>query len=425
MNALSRKQLGRVTFASIALLAVGVSTSLAETILDERFIDDPIAAGRATVDGDADRFASRPSSLLARYDTALPTASLSWPLGRTFSHNTDFSYSFDFTLRGDTLAALPDAFAQLSFGLTNSTTTGDDRVGGNGTAFDLVTVDYFPNVSPVFGGPSLGPSVVETNRGGGFFDHLQFPFGAESQLDDEGESSLPTDMRLTAHVTYAAANKLLTLQMLGPDGLLPINQIGGRFGEEGGEDGDVTTIELFMPPTVRFSVDSAAILLWQDTFAPPGVSTVVADLDFHAIRVFDEIVAPTSTTLLSDLTGNGFVDFQDLTLLLANWNAMVAAGEGNLVDPSGSVVDFADLTVLLADWTGPGAIPSPRAVDQVAAQVPEPTAATLAMIGLMILLGAFTRLIKPRPLVAPALRTPHPTSGATNGRGFMGSEITP
>ena len=27
--------------------------------------------------------------------------------------------------------------------------------------------------------------------------------------------------------------------------------------------------------------------------------------------------------------------------------------------------------------------------------------------------------IKPRPLVAPALRTPYPTSGATNGRGFM------
>ena len=408
----------------VLILAIVVTAAdcPADTILDERLLDDPISTGRATIDGASGRFNFNSGSLLVSYDTALATTKLSWPLGQTFSQSTDFSYSFDFTLRGDTLAALPDAFAQLSFGLTNSATTGSDR---SGTAFDVVTVDYFPNVSPVFGGPSLGPSVVETNRGGNFFDHLQFPFGAESQLDDEGESSLPTDMRLTAHVTYAAANKLLTLQMLGPDGLLPINQIGGRFGVEGGEDGDVTTIELFMPPTVRFSVDSAAILLWQDTFAPPGVSTVVADLDFHAIRVFDEIVAPTSTTLLSDLTGNGFVDFQDLTLLLANWNAMVAVGEGNLVDPSGSVVDFADLTVLLADWTGPGAIPSPGAVDQVAAQVPEPTAATLAMIGLMILLGAFTRRIKPRPLVAPALRTPHPTSGATDGRGFMGSEITP
>ena len=387
----SRKQFGRAMFAAMALLAVGVSTSIAETILDERFVDDPIAAGRAKVNvgGDASRFAFDPSALLARYDTALATTKLSWSLEQTFSQDTDFSYSFDFTLRGDTLAALPDAFAQLSFGLTHSANTGNDRVGGEGgDAFDVVTVDYFPNVSPVFGGPSLGPTVIETNNGGTFFDHLQYPFGAESQLDDSddnsGESPLPTDVRLTAHVIYAADDQLLTLQMLGPDGLLPINQIGGRFGEVGGEDGDVTTIELYMPPTVRFSVDSASILLWQDTFAPPGESTVKADLDFHAIRVFDEIVALSSSTLLSDLTGDGWVDFQDLTLLLARWNERVAANEGNLVDPAGSVVNFADLTVLLADWTGPEAMPSPGLVDdQAAAQVPEPSGGALAILALV------------------------------------------
>ncbi len=372
-------------FASISLLAVGVSTSFAEPILDERFVDDPLVAGRAVVDGDASRFAFNPSALHAHYDTALATTKLSWPLGQTFSQSTDFSYSFDFTLRGETLAASPDAFAQLSFGLTNSANTGTDRVGGSGgDAFDIVTVDYFPNISPVVGGPSLGPSLIETNNGGNFFDHIQFPFGAESQLDDDGESPLPTDVRLTAHVTYAAEDQLLTLQMLGPDGLLPINQIGGRFGEEGGEDGDVTTIELLMPPTVRFSVDSASILLWQDTFAPPGVSTVKADLDFHAIRIFDEIVAPRSATLPSDLTGDGWVDFQDLTLLLARWNEMVAANEGNLVDPAGSVVNFADLTVLLADWTGPGPMPVPGLVaDHAAEQVPEPSSALLAIIALV------------------------------------------
>ena len=58
--------------------------------------------------------------------------------------------------------------------------------------------------------------------------------------------------------------------------------------------------------------------------------------------------------LAEDLTGNGFVDFEDLTVLLAAWNQNVSAVEGNLVDAGGTPVNFEDLTVLLAAWTGPG-----------------------------------------------------------------------
>ena len=58
--------------------------------------------------------------------------------------------------------------------------------------------------------------------------------------------------------------------------------------------------------------------------------------------------------LPADLTGNGFVDFQDLTILLANWNKNVSAAAGNLVNPGTTPVNFQDLTVLLAAWTGPG-----------------------------------------------------------------------
>jgi hypothetical protein len=63
----------------------------------------------------------------------------------------------------------------------------------------------------------------------------------------------------------------------------------------------------------------------------------------------------------ADLTGNGFVDFQDLTILLAAWNQNVSAAEGNLVDAAGSPVNLADLTTLLAAWTGPGAAGAPQA----------------------------------------------------------------
>ncbi|MCH8047409.1 MAG: hypothetical protein IID44_27235 [Planctomycetes bacterium] len=47
-----------------------------------------------------------------------------------------------------------------------------------------------------------------------------------------------------------------------------------------------------------------------------------------------------SDPILSDLTGNGFVDFEDLTVLLANWNKDVGVAGGNLVSPLVTVVNF-------------------------------------------------------------------------------------
>jgi hypothetical protein len=71
----------------------------------------------------------------------------------------------------------------------------------------------------------------------------------------------------------------------------------------------------------------------------------------------------------ADLTGDGFVDFQDLTVLLANWNQMVGMADGNLVSPISTPVNFQDLTVLLAAWTGPGPAASPPAAAVVEAGV--------------------------------------------------------
>jgi len=92
------------------------------------------------------------------------------------------------------------------------------------------------------------------------------------------------------------------------------------------------------------------------------------------------IDAPTSLFggLPSDLNSNGFVDFEDLTILLANWNKDVTADDGNLVEPLTTVVNFADLTVLLADWTGPGPAGSPEAA--LGEAVPEPSSLLLAVL---------------------------------------------
>ena len=90
----------------------------------------------------------------------------------------------------------------------------------------------------------------------------------------------------------------------------------------------------------------------------------------------------TLASLPSDLTNNGFVDFEDLTVLLANWNQNVTAAEGNLVDAANTPVNFEDLTVLLADWTGPGPAGSPEAALATEA-VPEPSSLALAVLGLL------------------------------------------
>ena len=88
----------------------------------------------------------------------------------------------------------------------------------------------------------------------------------------------------------------------------------------------------------------------------------------------------------SDLNRNGFIDFEDLTVLLANWNQDVGIEQGNLVDPDTSLVGFADLTVLLADWTGPGGAGSPEAALANEA-VPEPSTLLLATLGLLGVVG--------------------------------------
>ena len=89
------------------------------------------------------------------------------------------------------------------------------------------------------------------------------------------------------------------------------------------------------------------------------------------------------STIVGDLTGDGFVDFDDLTLLLAHWNEPDATQfEGNLVDPENTSVDFQDLTLLLAKWTGPG--PAGAAAAEAQA-VPEPSGMLLALVGMLCL----------------------------------------
>ena len=74
-------------------------------------------------------------------------------------------------------------------------------------------------------------------------------------------------------------------------------------------------------------------------------NTLEADRSFASAGLDVNIVVSTSS---ADLNGDSAVDFQDLTILLANFNKNVSAGQGNIVEPATTPVNFDDLTVLLA-----------------------------------------------------------------------------
>jgi len=84
-------------------------------------------------------------------------------------------------------------------------------------------------------------------------------------------------------------------------------------------------------------------------------------------------VIPGPATLAGDANGNGFVDHDDLAILLANWEqdpaVLADRSLGDFTDNTD--VDEDDLAVLLANWTGP----------PVGIAVPEPATLSLLALG--------------------------------------------
>lgn len=122
--------------------------------------------------------------------------------------------------------------------------------------------------------------------------------------------------------------------------------------------------------------------------ALPDVLTALTLASDHLPIVFQLNAAGEQTR---DLTGNGFVDFEDLTVLLAHWNKPRATfAEGNLVETNTTSVNFDDLTVLLAAWTGPAPAASPDAATLTQA-VPEPSSLMLCLAAVALLVGMPSR----------------------------------
>ena len=228
-----------------------------------------------------------------------------------------------------------------------------------------------------------------TNGAGtfGLHDGQQLAFGsgndntASGQLNENGQPRTQT----------------MLWEEFDPDGNFgPPNIVVGKIqwdADTGGED-IISVVRFLQDETLDEAafdalIDSLPALSsanWESN-KPDLDQSQFDSLSFSSLKFFvDEIRLGTTFSdivgvdpLPSDLNNNGFVDFEDLTILLANWNKDVGAADGNLVEPLVSVVDFADLTVLLADWTGPGPAGAPEAALGDNA-VPEPSSLLLALL---------------------------------------------
>lgn len=357
--------------AALCLFVGGVAPGLAAPLVFETFDVNPIASGRAQVIGNAARFTYEAGGLVAHYDSGQTTTEVLWPLGRTLNQNASFDVEAAFTIRSANFFAKANDFAQLSFGLLNSVTTGASRTGGN--AFDFVGVDYFPSQGtvPSWNVPALGPTVIQSNIGTSFFGRIEFPFGAESGLKIEG--ALPLDVQLTASLHYDASQRILTLGMRTASGPHDINS-SGDLGDVGGPDEDISTIQLFLPEDVVFSVDRLAIPLWNVPAVGGGSSALLADLLFDSLRVDLPSLVP------GDANEDGLVDAGDYTIWANHFlatNQSFATGDFT----GDGIVDAADYTVW-ANHFSPGLTVS---------AVPEPRSVALAAVGGLIVAGLFGR----------------------------------
>lgn len=305
----------------IVMLTAPIKVNADDISWTEDFSDDPVIAGRFDVPPghDAGRFSYDLAgpALTIHYNTSLPTAWYLRPIDsqqpRTLGRCEDFEFTVKFLVRSAGYSADPDSFAQIGWGLINSQTTGEDRVGGslNGPyAYDSLTLDYYPNITS-FGGPTLGTTIWHSDVGDGYFNSFDFPFGVESDLDaGAGDEAPALDTIYTAHVRYNSGAQTAMLTLQGPSGSLAINADGN--GGPGGPDGDVNTIQTAMFLESPFVVDTFALTAWEDTYdLDPQTPSVVADVDILEITFF------ARTLIKGDMNRDGRVDGLDIAPFVA------------------------------------------------------------------------------------------------------------
>lgn len=145
---------------------------------------------------------------------------------------------------------------------------------------------------------------------------------------------------------------------------------------------------------VRVRVDVDPTGAWYDTYLTDAwgweqmYQAGLITFDGDNSRAFNDVFTVSSntaagTTTLAvnllqkgDFNGDGVVDQEDLTLVLANWGRWVGAVEGDMTGVEGDLVDQQELSALLENWGAGTETPVGAAT-----VVPEPAGAAVLLTG--------------------------------------------
>jgi len=211
-----------------------------------------------------------PGSLTALYDSSLPAGLFGFALPRPVSQDDPFSAAAVFVIEADGFEADPQGFFQISWGLWNSQATGLNRTGNlqsfAADSFELLELNWFPNVSPLFGGPFLSPVAFGTATGDppDAFSNSSLLFGMEARL--------PLDVPLLCVLRHRPEDDALSVQLyeiVGPGRALPVN-------------GAVAVVPLDGLVLREYALDTLGLTLWHDGFGGPEPALRVT-LVYHAL----------------------------------------------------------------------------------------------------------------------------------------------
>jgi hypothetical protein len=206
----------------------------------------------------------------------------------TFDAEATFSAAAAFVIRSDGFSADPDGFFQISWGLWNSTATGLDRTGSfqnfAADTFELIEFDYYPNVSPFFGGPFLAPSVFGAEVDGDAFANFTSLFDLDV--------ALPLDTPLLAVLEHRPD---LDVVVLGVHRIVDSGRVVPLDGAVGGAPLAFLSLR-------EYDLDTIGLTLWKDSFGGP-TPALVATLDFHAMTVVSGLVGRPESARIRSTAG--------------------------------------------------------------------------------------------------------------------------